>query len=190
MTRDIGLEQADNILDRGRVDLHAFHDEEIVHPAADAAGQLTDRYDYDAFGNVLDREGVGDLMRIAVERGRGVKPELKLGICGEHGGDGRSVAFCHELGLDPTPETRALEAVLLAHRGERRKSMLVIRDAFPALGGPFQATLPMEARRIYYPLDYQEAVRSWARANIRIVAIPVQFRTVGAIDAPAHCAEI
>ena len=37
--------------------------------------------------------------------------------------------------------------------------MLVIRDAFPALGGPFQATLPMEARRIYYPLDYQEPIR-------------------------------
>jgi pyruvate,orthophosphate dikinase len=49
---------------------------------------------------VLDREGVGDLMRIAVERGRGVKPELKLGICGEHGGEPRSVAFCHEIGLD------------------------------------------------------------------------------------------
>ena len=49
---------------------------------------------------VLDTEGVGDLMRIAVERGRGVKPELKMGICGEHGGEPRSVAFCHELGLD------------------------------------------------------------------------------------------
>ena len=49
---------------------------------------------------VLDVDGVGDLMRIAVERGRGAKPELKLGICGEHGGEPRSVAFCHELGLD------------------------------------------------------------------------------------------
>jgi pyruvate, orthophosphate dikinase len=48
----------------------------------------------------LDRSGVGDLMRIAVERGRGVKPDLKLGICGEHGGEPSSVAFCHELGLD------------------------------------------------------------------------------------------
>ena len=48
----------------------------------------------------LDEAGVGDLMRIAVERGRGVKPDLKLGICGEHGGDPRSVTFCHELGLD------------------------------------------------------------------------------------------
>ena len=49
---------------------------------------------------VLDVEGVGELMRIAVERGRGAKPGLKLGICGEHGGEPRSVAFCHELGLD------------------------------------------------------------------------------------------
>ena len=49
---------------------------------------------------VLDEEGVGDLMRIAVERGRGAKPGIKLGICGEHGGEPRSVAFCHRLGLD------------------------------------------------------------------------------------------
>ena len=49
---------------------------------------------------VLDVEGVGDLMRIAVERGRATKPELKLGICGEHGGEPHSIAFCHELGLD------------------------------------------------------------------------------------------
>jgi pyruvate, orthophosphate dikinase len=48
----------------------------------------------------LDEEGVGDLMRIAVERGRGAKEEIKLGICGEHGGDPRSVEFCHRLGLD------------------------------------------------------------------------------------------
>jgi pyruvate, orthophosphate dikinase len=49
---------------------------------------------------VLDEEGVGDLMRIAVERGRGAKEEIKLGICGEHGGEPRSVAFCHRIGLD------------------------------------------------------------------------------------------
>jgi pyruvate, orthophosphate dikinase len=48
----------------------------------------------------LDVDGVGELMRIAVERGRSAKPEIKLGICGEHGGEPKSVAFCHELGLD------------------------------------------------------------------------------------------
>jgi pyruvate, orthophosphate dikinase len=49
---------------------------------------------------VIDEDGVGDLMRIAVERGRGAKADIKLGICGEHGGEPRSVAFCHRLGLD------------------------------------------------------------------------------------------
>jgi pyruvate,orthophosphate dikinase len=48
----------------------------------------------------LDQDGVGDLMRIAVERGRQTKPHLKLGICGEHGGEPSSVEFCHRIGLD------------------------------------------------------------------------------------------
>jgi pyruvate, orthophosphate dikinase len=48
----------------------------------------------------LDQEGVGELIRIATERGRKVRSNLKLGICGEHGGDPASVAFCHEVGLD------------------------------------------------------------------------------------------
>jgi pyruvate,orthophosphate dikinase len=49
---------------------------------------------------VLDREGVGALVKIAAEKGRSVKPELKLGICGEHGGDPSSIEFCHLVGLD------------------------------------------------------------------------------------------
>ena len=48
----------------------------------------------------IDREGVGELMRIGIERGRKVRAKLKIGICGEHGGDPSSVAFCHTLGLD------------------------------------------------------------------------------------------
>jgi pyruvate,orthophosphate dikinase len=48
----------------------------------------------------IDEGGVGDLMQIAVERGRTTKPDVKLGICGEHGGDPASVEFCHQLGLD------------------------------------------------------------------------------------------
>jgi pyruvate, orthophosphate dikinase len=43
---------------------------------------------------------VGELMRLAVERGRSVRGDIKLGICGEHGGEAASIAFCHELGLD------------------------------------------------------------------------------------------
>jgi pyruvate, orthophosphate dikinase len=48
----------------------------------------------------LDRDGVGELIRIASERGRKTRGKLKLGICGEHGGDPVSIAFCHEVGLD------------------------------------------------------------------------------------------
>jgi pyruvate,orthophosphate dikinase len=48
----------------------------------------------------LDQEGVGELVRIAVERGRATRPDIKLGICGEHGGDPASVAFCEGIGLD------------------------------------------------------------------------------------------
>jgi len=48
----------------------------------------------------IDREGVGELVRIGVERGRKTKAKLKVGICGEHGGDPASVAFCHEIALD------------------------------------------------------------------------------------------
>ena len=49
---------------------------------------------------VLDRDGVGQLVRLATERGRAARKDLKVGICGEHGGDPASIAFCHEVGLD------------------------------------------------------------------------------------------
>jgi pyruvate,orthophosphate dikinase len=77
---------------------------------------------------VLDAEGVGDLMQIGVERGRKAKPEIKVGICGEHGGEPSSVEFCHRIGLDyvscspyrvPLARLAAAQAVLKeAHRGE------------------------------------------------------------------------
>ncbi|TAJ22175.1 MAG: pyruvate, phosphate dikinase, partial [Nitrospirae bacterium] len=49
---------------------------------------------------VLDREGVGAMMKMAIAEGRLTRPDIKLGICGEHGGDPSSVEFCHQLGLD------------------------------------------------------------------------------------------
>ena len=48
----------------------------------------------------IDEGGVGELIQIAVERGRAVRPDIKLGICGEHGGDPDSISFCHKIGLD------------------------------------------------------------------------------------------
>jgi len=49
---------------------------------------------------VLDREGVGSLMKMAIDKGRSARPGIKIGICGEHGGDPSSVEFCHEIGLE------------------------------------------------------------------------------------------
>ena len=71
----------------------------------------------------IDQDGVGELMKIAAEKGRSVNPELKLGICGEHGGEAKSIALCHNLGLNyvscspfrvPVARLAAARAVLLA----------------------------------------------------------------------------
>ena len=48
----------------------------------------------------VDQTGVGELMKIGVKKGRTTRPNLKIGICGEHGGDPSSVEFCHAIGLD------------------------------------------------------------------------------------------
>jgi pyruvate,orthophosphate dikinase len=73
----------------------------------------------------LDQAGVGELVKIAVERGRATRPDVKLGICGEHGGDPASVAFCDRIGLDyvscspyrvPIARLAAAQAALKASR--------------------------------------------------------------------------
>jgi pyruvate,orthophosphate dikinase len=75
----------------------------------------------------LDTEGVGELVRIAAERGRATRDKLKLGICGEHGGDPDSIRFCHESGLDyvscspfrvPVARLAAAQAALKKSRGD------------------------------------------------------------------------
>ncbi|MBQ8823994.1 MAG: pyruvate, phosphate dikinase, partial [Ruminococcus sp.] len=70
----------------------------------DAGKFLNAYYDTKIFENdpfaKLDQTGVGKLMKMAVELGKGVRPEMHCGICGEHGGDPTSVEFCHEIGLD------------------------------------------------------------------------------------------
>jgi pyruvate,orthophosphate dikinase len=48
----------------------------------------------------IDQEGIGELIKIGIERGRSVRPKLKVGICGEHGGDADSVKFCHRVGMN------------------------------------------------------------------------------------------
>ena len=61
--------------------------------------QELDIFPADPF-QTLDQEGVGGLMKIAIEKGKSTRPDIKLGICGEHGGDPASVKFCHRVGLD------------------------------------------------------------------------------------------
>jgi pyruvate,orthophosphate dikinase len=74
----------------------------------------------------LDQEGVGDLIRLAAERGRQARPDVKIGICGEHGGDPASIAFCESVGLDyvscsPYRVPIARLAAAQAAIGEREK---------------------------------------------------------------------
>jgi pyruvate,orthophosphate dikinase len=78
----------------------------------------------------IDRDGVGELVTIGTKRGRSAKPGLKIGICGEHGGDPRSVAFCHEIGLDyvscspfrvPVARLAAAQAAIRKGAGAREK---------------------------------------------------------------------
>ena len=56
-------------------------------------------YESDPFAK-LDQDGVGQLIAMAAEKGRSTRPDIKLGICGEHGGDPASVEFCHRVGLN------------------------------------------------------------------------------------------
>ncbi|MFO7666359.1 MAG: pyruvate, phosphate dikinase, partial [Desulfobacterales bacterium] len=78
----------------------------------------------------IDRDGVGELMDIAVKKGRSVKPDLECGICGEHGGDPKSIMVCHELGLNyvscspfrvPVARLAAAHAALLEKKNIKKK---------------------------------------------------------------------
>jgi pyruvate,orthophosphate dikinase len=78
----------------------------------------------------IDQEGIGELIRIGIERGRRTRPALKVGICGEHGGDPESVKFCHRVGMNyvscspfrvPISRLAAAHAALEAGRRNIRK---------------------------------------------------------------------
>jgi pyruvate,orthophosphate dikinase len=81
---------------------------------------------FDPFAS-LDQEGVGELMKMGIERGRKTRPKLKVGICGEHGGDPSSVEFCHRIGMDYvscSPRRVPVARMALAHavlKDEKKK---------------------------------------------------------------------
>jgi len=104
----------------------------------------------------IDREGVGRLMRIAIEDGRRTKPDLKLGICGEHGGDPNSVEFCDAIGLDyvscspyrlPIARLAAAQAVLKRGVSERAKAKKAPRRKLGKKGAPRKAAPRKGARK-------------------------------------------
>jgi pyruvate,orthophosphate dikinase len=103
----------------------------------DDAGSFLPKYiekkilPFDPF-NVLDQEGVGELMKIAVDRGRSVRKDLKIGICGEHGGEPSSVEFCHSLGFSyvscspfrvPIARLAAAQAVVKEKMAGKKKTV-------------------------------------------------------------------
>ncbi len=83
----------------------------------------------------IDREGVGAMVAMAVERGRRTRPDVKLGICGEHGGDPASVAFCHEVGLtyvSASPYRVPIARLAATHAALREAAAGKVRAAKPA----------------------------------------------------------
>ena len=106
----------------------------------------------------LDQEGVGVLVQWAIERGRAARPGLKIGICGEHGGDARSITFCHETRMDyvscspyriPVARLAAAQAVI----GERRETGRPRRSRATApTAGRERAPLATESRADRHPV--------------------------------------
>lgn len=107
--------------------------------------------EFDPF-EVLDREGVGSMMQLAMKEGRKTRPGIKLGICGEHGGEPSSVEFCHQLGLDyvscspyrvPIARLAAAQAALAAceAKGTTKKSKPAIRKPVKAKSRKTRAVL-------------------------------------------------
>ena len=119
---------------------------------------------------VLDVAGMGQLMRMGVEKGRSTKKNLKIGICGEHGGDPQSIAFCHEVGLDYvscSPFRVPVARLAAAQAGHRRA------------GDPRQVTLMAPSLR-----SGSSSVRCSQDARIR----EVDERVAVVVDPSEHAA--
>ena len=103
--KDVVVQTADKLIAEAGSDMHYKVGTMIEIPRRDDAGKFLDAYydkkiyEFDPFAH-LDQHGVGRLVEMAVKLGRETRPDIKLGICGEHGGDPASVEFCHKVGLE------------------------------------------------------------------------------------------
>jgi pyruvate,orthophosphate dikinase len=123
----------------------------------DAGRFLSDYVDHDKAAifaddpfNSIDEDGVGQLLRMAIEGGRSTRPKIKLGICGEHGGEPKSVTFCHQIGLDyvscspyrvPVARLAAAQAVISAPK--LGPQVLKANDKPKSLVRPRQSNSPI-----------------------------------------------
>ncbi|MDH4184832.1 MAG: pyruvate, phosphate dikinase, partial [Nitrospinota bacterium] len=89
----------------------------------------------------IDIDGVGELIKMGVQKGRSVKPKLKVGICGEHGGEAASVAFCHNTGFDyvscspyriPLARLAAAQAAIASEKEAHTKGKAPAKKTAPA----------------------------------------------------------
>ncbi|MBI2544812.1 MAG: hypothetical protein HYW16_06295, partial [Candidatus Rokubacteria bacterium] len=101
-SEEVELSQAQDVLRKGFLNIASEEGTMVLSDLVTEYEQLrpaiAERRPADPF-SVLDQEGVGELIRIGIERGRKTRPALKVGICGEHGGEPSSVEFCHRVGM-------------------------------------------------------------------------------------------
>jgi pyruvate,orthophosphate dikinase len=115
-------------------------------------------YQRDPF-ETIDQEGVGEMMRLGVEKGRATRPDLKIGICGEHGGEPESVIFCHKIALDyvscspyrvPVARMAAAHAVL-RERKEAKQQILKAKEKSRTKKAEAKTAKPAQSRPLRFP---------------------------------------
>ena len=102
----------------------------------------------------LDQEGIGELMKIAIEKAKPIKPNIKLGICGEHGGDPESIYFCHKIGLDyvscspyrvPIARLSAAQIAIKEKQAEQKRAhQKMIQDTISNIKNKFGETISIQ----------------------------------------------
>lgn len=123
----------------------------------------------------IDQEGVGELIKIGIERGRKTNKKLEVGICGEHGGEPRSVEFCHNVGMDyvscspfrvPIANLAAAQAVLKGKKNNMESLKLYLKDMqeIPLLTAKQEVELSRKARK-----GDEQARKQMIRSNLRLV---------------------
>jgi pyruvate,orthophosphate dikinase len=139
----------------------------------------------------IDQTGVGQLMQIAIDKGRATRPNIKLGICGEHGGEPTSVKFCHKLGLNyvscspfrvPIARLAAAQAAIEEKKALAAKPAKKASKAAPKKA--VKASAPKAAKTVSKK-TVKKAAKKVAKAAVKKVAKKAVKKTVKAVARPA-----